>query len=420
MVLSKVRSPLRLLSSPLSDGLFPGERSSTGTGSSSSSSSSSPSPLFASYPLPLSLSNEYRTRPHISHIPPASFNRLPYALLASFAFVIAHRSGHCSVQYHTMSYPSRAKFLFFTRTRMSHIVNKTSHRRVVLLLLVLLFLFSVFPSHSVLWPPTFRPSHSPGHKEQGNDQIEFEGDILSSGAALKWPERAQKVKDAFVHAYAGYKTYAFGMDELKSVSNGGVNKYGSCSSSAGSPTNSVLLQPQWMGSYHYRFTRHDALDGSQASVHSCGSRACRRLELYGSTAEGTWGPHFHPCIYTPDYLLVITYISQDKSVPFFETQIRYFGGLLSSYYLASISTDKDVREAASILRTKAEELGEAMLPAFNTDSGLPASAVNMSGYVIRKPHIPMPSLHPRVLTVIIQWGSKTSSKAANQPRRDRV
>ena len=41
-----------------------------------------------------------------------------------------------------------------------------------------------------------------------------------------WSERAEKVKAAFVHAYVGYKTYAFGMDELRSVSNGGVNKYG--------------------------------------------------------------------------------------------------------------------------------------------------------------------------------------------------
>ena len=304
---------------------------------------------------------------------------------------------------------------------MSHIVNKTSHRRIVVLLLVLFFLFFVFPSRSVLWPPTFRPSHSPGHKEQGDDQIAFEGDISSPGTALEWQERAQKVKDSFVHAYTGYKTYAFGMDELKSVSNGGVNKYGSWFWSGGSPTNSVFLQPQWMGSYHYRLTRHDAIDGSQASVHSCGSRACCRLELYGSTAEiGTWNPRSYPCIYTPDYLLVLTFISQDKYVPFFETQIRYFGGLLSSNYLAAISPDEDVRETATILRMKAEELGEAMLPAFDTDSGLPASSVDTSRYARRKPRIPMPSLHPRALTVVIQGGSKTSSKAANQPRRDRV
>ena len=52
----------------------------------------------------------------------------------------------------------------------------------------------------------------------------LEADISSSDVARTWPERAEKVKAAFVHAYVGYKTYAFGMDELKSVSNDGVNK----------------------------------------------------------------------------------------------------------------------------------------------------------------------------------------------------
>ena len=176
-----------------------------------------------------------------------------------------------------------------------------------------------------------------------------------------------------------------------------------------------------MGSHHYRFTRHDALDGSQASVHSCDSRACCRLELYGPTAEiGTGAPLFYPCIYTLDYLLQINPIAQDKYVPFFETQIRYFGGLLSAYYLASISPDEEVREAASILRTKAEALGEAMLPAFNTDSGLPASSVDTSRYARRKPRSSTPSIHSHVLTLVFQRESKTSSKAANQPRRNRI
>jgi hypothetical protein len=111
------------------------------------------------------------------------------------------------------------------------------------------------------------------------------------------------------------------------------------------------------------------------------SRACCRLELYGSTAEiGTWTSLSYPCAYTSDHLFIITPIVQDKYVPFFETQIRYFGGLLSSYHLASISPDEEVRGAALILRTKAEELGEAMLPAFNTESGLPASSVDTSRY----------------------------------------
>lgn len=39
-----------------------------------------------------------------------------------------------------------------------------------------------------------------------------------------WEERQQKVKKAFVHAYHGYEKYAAPMDELKPLSNMGLNK----------------------------------------------------------------------------------------------------------------------------------------------------------------------------------------------------
>lgn len=39
-----------------------------------------------------------------------------------------------------------------------------------------------------------------------------------------WEERQQKVKQAFVHAYHGYETYAAPMDELKPLSHMGLNK----------------------------------------------------------------------------------------------------------------------------------------------------------------------------------------------------
>jgi hypothetical protein len=106
---------------------------------------------------------------------------------------------------------------------MSHIVTKASHRRIIFILLVL-FLCFILPSQSSLRPSTLRPGHNPAYYKQGSDQIPFEGDISSLGATPTWPERVDKVKAAFIHAYAGYKTYAFGMDELRSVSNVGVNK----------------------------------------------------------------------------------------------------------------------------------------------------------------------------------------------------
>ena len=65
---------------------------------------------------------------------------------------------------------------------------------------------------------------------------------------------------------------------------------------------------------------------------------------------------------------------QDAYAPFFETVIRYLGGLLSAYALS-----KD-----PILLTRADDLGIALFPAFHTPSGLPDFSVNtMNGKVAK-------------------------------------
>ncbi|KAL0957118.1 hypothetical protein HGRIS_003211 [Hohenbuehelia grisea] len=52
--------------------------------------------------------------------------------------------------------------------------------------------------------------------------------------------------------------------------------------------------------------------------------------------------------------------------PFFETVIRYLGGLLSAYAVSK----------EPLFLSRAEELGQKLLPVFNTTSGLPRYAVN--------------------------------------------
>jgi mannosyl-oligosaccharide alpha-1,2-mannosidase len=56
----------------------------------------------------------------------------------------------------------------------------------------------------------------------------------------------------------------------------------------------------------------------------------------------------------------------DGFVPFFEAIIRYLGGLLSVYSLTK----------EPIFLSKADEIGRALLPVFNTTSGVPAFAIN--------------------------------------------
>jgi mannosyl-oligosaccharide alpha-1,2-mannosidase len=54
------------------------------------------------------------------------------------------------------------------------------------------------------------------------------------------------------------------------------------------------------------------------------------------------------------------------TVPFFETIIRYLGGLLSAYHLTH---DR-------VFLTAADDLGKKLLPGFGTQSGLPGHGVN--------------------------------------------
>jgi hypothetical protein len=59
--------------------------------------------------------------------------------------------------------------------------------------------------------------------------------------------------------------------------------------------------------------------------------------------------------------------SQDKYVHFFETVIRYLGGLISAYHLTN----------NSVLLSRADDLGRRLLPAFDGPSGMPSYKVNM-------------------------------------------
>ena len=60
-------------------------------------------------------------------------------------------------------------------------------------------------------------------------------------------------------------------------------------------------------------------------------------------------------------------MTKDQNVKFFETVIRYLGGLLSSYALSH----------NTVLLLRADDLGRRLLPAFDTPSGLPAFSVNL-------------------------------------------
>jgi hypothetical protein len=132
---------------------------------------------------------------------------------------------------------------------------------------------------------------------------------------------AARVKAEFLHAWNGYKRYAWGHDELKPLSRKPFDWYGQ----------SLLMTPV------------DALD---------------TLVLMGLDKEAD-----------EDRALIDAKLDFDKDiyVKNFEITIRLLGGLLSGYQLTH---DR-------VLLRKAEDLGRRLLPAFDSPTGMPYQYVNL-------------------------------------------
>ncbi|KJA15404.1 glycoside hydrolase family 47 protein [Hypholoma sublateritium FD-334 SS-4] len=137
----------------------------------------------------------------------------------------------------------------------------------------------------------------------------------------KWDPKKIAVRETFRRAWTGYRTTAFPNDELTSLSGGKSNKFNG-----------------------WAVTVFDSL----STMWLMGLR-----EEFGAAVESV-----------KDHYLKM---EQDQTVPFFETVIRYLGGSLSAY---ALSGDQDILKFA-------EKLGTALLPAFNTSSGLPTFSVNV-------------------------------------------
>ncbi|KAJ2302865.1 hypothetical protein IWW55_003217, partial [Coemansia sp. RSA 2706] len=136
-------------------------------------------------------------------------------------------------------------------------------------------------------------------------------------------ERRQAVRAAMQHAWQGYRQYAFGKDELQPVSNSSNNKWGG-----------------------WGVTLIDALD----TLHM--------MELHAEFKEGV--RHVAN--------LDFTQAKNGYKTPFFEMVIRSLGGLLSAY---EMSLDQR-------LLKKAKEVGDVLMPAFDTPTGIPYPRVNVS------------------------------------------
>jgi len=177
--------------------------------------------------------------------------------------------------------------------------------------------------------------------------------IVLPQQAVNKPQIAAQVRSEFLHAWNGYKKYAWGHDDLNPLSKTYHDWY----------AESLLMTPV------------DALD---------------TMILMGLKDEAKS---------TREYIVKNLSFDKDISVQNFEITIRLLGGLLSSYQLTG-----DER-----LLNLAEDLGNRLLPVFDSPTGLPYRYVNLKTGKVRG-NISNPA---ETGTLLIEFG--TLSKLTRKP-----
>ncbi|CAI5684259.1 mannosyl-oligosaccharide 1,2-alpha-mannosidase IA [Oreochromis niloticus] len=142
-------------------------------------------------------------------------------------------------------------------------------------------------------------------------------------------ERRAKIKEMMKHAWDSYKRYAWGSNELRPVS-----KQGHSSNLFGSIKGATIV---------------DALDTLYI------------MEMFEEFDAAT------------DWVEKSLDFNVNAEVSVFEVNIRFVGGLLSAYYLSG----------KEVFRRKAVELGEKLLPAFKTPTGIPWALLNLKSGIGR-------------------------------------
>ncbi|KAJ3407607.1 Mannosyl-oligosaccharide 1,2-alpha-mannosidase IB [Chytridiales sp. JEL 0842] len=150
------------------------------------------------------------------------------------------------------------------------------------------------------------------------------GYFISTGRKNGDKQKMDFVRKMMQHAWKGYKDHAWGYDELRPNSQTGFNWYG---------TESMLSTPV------------DALDTLYIMNLHTEYEEAKKIVLEDLQFKG-----------------------RKRRINVFETIIRVVGGLLSAYEL-----DGDPK-----LLTKCVELADLMLPAFDTENGMPLNNLNLS------------------------------------------
>ncbi|XP_032433793.1 mannosidase, alpha, class 1B, member 1b [Xiphophorus hellerii] len=169
-------------------------------------------------------------------------------------------------------------------------------------------------------------------------------------------ERMEAVREAFRHAWKGYKEYAWGHDELRPVSRS---------------------YSEWFG---LGLTLIDALDTMWI------------LELKQEFEEAR------------EWVASELTFNKNVDVNLFETTIRILGGLLSTYHLTGDSLFLD----------KAKDIGSRLMPAFNTQSKIPYSDVNIGKGTAHPPRWTSDSTVAEVTSIQLEF--RELSRLTQEPQ----
>uniref|UniRef100_A0A8C3RJA4 alpha-1,2-Mannosidase n=1 Tax=Chelydra serpentina TaxID=8475 RepID=A0A8C3RJA4_CHESE len=142
-------------------------------------------------------------------------------------------------------------------------------------------------------------------------------------------QKRAKIKEMMKHSWDNYKRYAWGLNELKPIS-----KQGHSSNLFGNIQGATIV---------------DALDTLYI------------MEMKDEFKEAK------------EWVEKNLDFNVNAEISVFEVNIRFVGGLLSAYYLSG----------EEIFRKKAVELGEKLLPAFNTPTGIPWALLNIKSGIGR-------------------------------------
>ncbi|KAB8229817.1 glycoside hydrolase family 47 protein [Aspergillus alliaceus] len=145
--------------------------------------------------------------------------------------------------------------------------------------------------------------------------------------------RAEAVKEAFVHAWDGYKRYAYPHDELHPISNGfGDTRNGWGASAVDALSTAIIM---------------------------------RNATIVNQIL---------------DHIAQIDYSKTKDQVSLFETTIRYLGGMLSGYDLLNGPAAGLAEDPVKVeqLLAQSEKLADVLKFAFDTPSGVPHNNINIT------------------------------------------